>query len=1301
MSEKQSKHIIRRNVFEISIDSRGDANRMQNEISRLFSMRVSKLLDEIFNEIADPDYTYRIDLLELDLGTIEERYLERQITERLEKQLKEKLKDLIGLKNFDLDVKRTNLEVRSLKRSEMDSVMYFLENGYLSSWTSREASLEELILRLIEKDPSEFKRRLLKIAKKPSVVERIQRQFSANTVVKIISIMAPTQAMSIGTYARALAMKFNKSSAISGLSSDKFKSLVRESILHFILVERSVSFDRKSFEQSIEQQLEKKTNRSIAELIEPEKLKSNTQQKELEEYTATRLGEVLEVTKILLAPEWTPPKTAVAKKKLTEVALRVLGGRSWKLKESLVQAKVRNWKKLFTRLEEIVGKKNKKEVQLFKQFFVETSPEEKQEELAKLLEIAKPEPKEPPKKKLSKEQEKAAQKQREFARKQQLAERKLKQEAKEIFEILKKSGSRISAADKVKLKEKLSAILENKTEQLAQEILEMIFKEIAAKKITKKKDAKESIEQLRKKEITKQVEAILKKIEQILPKAESPRSKELMDIIRKEQIWKRPNTEETGVQEQGKEDEQTIRLDFVRYYLEESKSPWWAEGEIRESLESVTLKLLKESPRKLTDVLQQIIKESTKSKRTTVVKNLLKEFSTSGVQQIVEAIEPDFIGFILTEVLMVEKLIAKQDDLGISIPSSSKKRLMWEPVLQYVFIEQGANFDVQQFVKITIKEIAGQLRIKSGNLVQKLKTIVNNAVQAGELRFSPLENMINSLLINPAELLPDIPIEELDKKEKEIKDALAKEKAQTNVPELEQPDENVETKEAKEVAETKEAQAKEEAKTKEESQIIEEAQTEEEKQIKEDAQAKEEEQMKEDAQAKEEERRKEAKDDPTPAEQSGRVGDPKTEDTQTTKEGEDTKTTKREESPIDLPENQPPRERTETEEDQTTQDENVDITIEEAITIIEYFLSKGSLPRKIAHYNIQQFEELFTFALAEKPLTVRDLVARWGRAKQTRIQMAKQFSTPLLLKIVKRMQPSSPKLLRFVENFLEVIERTSNQKVKDGAREFILYYSLTKSDAFDGYTFYKALVKHIAREKSVLVKSLLQDINKAIKPKSKAIEEDFSQLTILLIKEFDQKPPQIMAMPSTPDPAAEPSVIKEEDAIFVHNAGIVLMRPSIGLFFNALKMLTPTKKFKTTEMAYRAVHLLEYVATKRQGTPEHLLSLLKIMCGVPFGAPIEKDVVLTDYEKEVSDYLISQLLLDWPMMKNTSPDGMRGSFLIRDGRLTKKEKSWRLVVEKKAFDMVMSSYPWSFSIIRFPWMAESTRIFVEWGDQKI
>ena len=186
---------------------------------------------------------------------------------------------------------------------------------------------------------------------------------------------------------------------------------------------------------------------------------------------------------------------------------------------------------------------------------------------------------------------------------------------------------------------------------------------------------------------------------------------------------------------------------------------------------------------------------------------------------------------------------------------------------------------------------------------------------------------------------------------------------------------------------------------------------------------------------------------------------------------------------------------------------------------------------------------------------------------------------------------------------------------------------------------------------------------------------------------------EVKPLPIVLDLTDEIESIKLEHRIEIKNAGIVIVWPYLDRFFKMLKM-TEKGAFKTEEDAVRAVHLIQYLVTGSNETPEHELLLNKILCGIKLATPVPLQIELTDKEKETSDLMLKGVMQNWEKLKSSSIDAMREGFFVRQGFVEEKDDFWELEVEKKTIDILLKSLPWGFGTVKLPWM--SKRMIVNW-----
>ena len=170
----------------------------------------------------------------------------------------------------------------------------------------------------------------------------------------------------------------------------------------------------------------------------------------------------------------------------------------------------------------------------------------------------------------------------------------------------------------------------------------------------------------------------------------------------------------------------------------------------------------------------------------------------------------------------------------------------------------------------------------------------------------------------------------------------------------------------------------------------------------------------------------------------------------------------------------------------------------------------------------------------------------------------------------------------------------------------------------------------------------------------------------------------------------------ETGEFFINNAGLVMLHPFLAQLFEELK-LTIKKVFADETACMKAVLLTRFMATGNVDAEDHELVLEKIICGLPPGEPILCDIDLLENERKEALDLLGQIIGLWKqngVQVNGTIEGFQQAFLQRQGKLTQKNNDWRLQVQQLSYDMVLSSLPWSISMVKTPWM--KGMLWIEW-----
>ncbi|MBI5916471.1 MAG: hypothetical protein HY842_13930 [Bacteroidetes bacterium] len=164
-----------------------------------------------------------------------------------------------------------------------------------------------------------------------------------------------------------------------------------------------------------------------------------------------------------------------------------------------------------------------------------------------------------------------------------------------------------------------------------------------------------------------------------------------------------------------------------------------------------------------------------------------------------------------------------------------------------------------------------------------------------------------------------------------------------------------------------------------------------------------------------------------------------------------------------------------------------------------------------------------------------------------------------------------------------------------------------------------------------------------------------------------------------------------ESGVYISNAGLVLLHPFLQLFFESLKVAKNGQIVKPG----KALQLLQFLATGHTA-PEYEMPLNKLLCGLLPEAFVPSKLRLTKKEKAECHQLLGAVIRHWSALKNTSPEGLQGTFLCREGKLSRKpDGGWLLQVEQQTVDILLDNLPWGIGMVKLPWMPEM--LWVEWS----
>lgn len=216
----------------------------------------------------------------------------------------------------------------------------------------------------------------------------------------------------------------------------------------------------------------------------------------------------------------------------------------------------------------------------------------------------------------------------------------------------------------------------------------------------------------------------------------------------------------------------------------------------------------------------------------------------------------------------------------------------------------------------------------------------------------------------------------------------------------------------------------------------------------------------------------------------------------------------------------------------------------------------------------------------------------------------------------------------------------------------------------------------------------------AILPGLALRDAELAQLRELL----DDMPAPLIASPPTAAPedpatAAAPAAT-DSPARTEHCAGLVLLCAYLPELFKRTDIAWTAAGVDFVHLD-RAAALLAYIATGDPCPAEYQLGLIKILLGLTPESPLPLlPGLLAQPDLDQADTLLQSLIAHWTAVGKLSADGLRRSFLQRSGLVRKADDRWLLQVERTGYDLLLDRFPFSFSLVKLPWMTQA--IHVEW-----
>ena len=388
--------------------------------------------------------------------------------------------------------------------------------------------------------------------------------------------------------------------------------------------------------------------------------------------------------------------------------------------------------------------------------------------------------------------------------------------------------------------------------------------------------------------------------------------------------------------------------------------------------------------------------------------------------------------------------------------------------------------------------------------------------------------------------------------------------------------------------------------------------------------------------------------------------------------------------------------------DSTEKEESVVTDVEK---IFIYFLEYGFLMPTAYISSLQELRSILLSHMKTHPNAVRYLLHIKSNVQKSRKRIVQLMRTGMSEEILAIIHPTLKKELSAFEmlmrnnfniNIWDVLGINNDSAKWD---LLLLLWSTNNSKVKDPIEIIELLMRSVLKK---LDPEFIQLIQQFDNKRFSVSERSIWKALVVIIPELKSVPADQKRKLKSPDEiknTAEQAerveeILDPEEGITVYNAGLVLLWPFLSRYFSMLELCN-SKDFFGDEERMRAIQLTQFLVTGKTEMEEWNLSLNKIICGADLNFPVQPTLDISLEEEGLSEKMLKGALQNWPKLKNTKPATFQETFLQREGRLYKRDNRWELIVEKKAYDMLLNTLPWNISMIKLNWMSD--RLVVVWN----
>lgn len=195
------KHIIKKLILDLTLDSQVGSFTFQSKVGTLLNKEIVPLIDQYCSAVDTGNRVIRIDKLEMDLGRINKQGFDREFKPKVAQLLPQKLSDVLKM-SLSHDLSKGKIcpdHFREQADRDFAVLEFFINEGCLPWWVNHDESYEMSVLleQSIVTQPAKMKDLIIKIVDNTVSVKRLLYHTDDEVLAQIIALFQPEYVQTI------------------------------------------------------------------------------------------------------------------------------------------------------------------------------------------------------------------------------------------------------------------------------------------------------------------------------------------------------------------------------------------------------------------------------------------------------------------------------------------------------------------------------------------------------------------------------------------------------------------------------------------------------------------------------------------------------------------------------------------------------------------------------------------------------------------------------------------------------------------------------------------------------------------------------------------------------------------------------------------------------------------------------------------------------------------------------------------------------------------------------------------------